>query len=167
MPQTQQVMRGNLAANPRFWPARAAEDGSRRSAYLEAIVYRNVPERDETGAIRHDEAGNVVYREPEKATVKFYGRTAEILHELDFRQGDPVVATGRLGQPDAFISQRDGQAYARTVINGETMQIDAIREAQRNSAAAAANESTMTDTATASADVTMDDPWNNPQGPVL
>lgn len=165
MPQTQQVMRGNLAANPRFWPARAAEDGSRRSAYLEAVIYRNMPERDESGAIRHDESGNVVYREPEKTTVKFYGRTAEILQGLDFRQGDPVVATGRLGQPDAFISQRDGQAYARTVINGETMQIDAIREAQRNNAATAANEAAMT--ATASAAATMDDSWSNLQGPVL
>lgn len=135
MPQTQQVMRGNLAVNPKFFPAGRTEDGAQRRAYLEAVIYRSVPQRDRDGNVRRDQDGNVVYGDPEKVTVKFWDRNAEILHGLDLRQGDPVVATGSLGQPDAYVSQRDGRAYARTVINGSTLQIDAIREAQRREAA--------------------------------
>lgn len=58
--------------------------------------------------------------------MKFWGRAAELLHGMDFRQGDAVVATGRMGDPDAFISQKDGKAYARPVVIGDSMQIDSI-----------------------------------------
>ena len=37
-----------------------------------------------------------------------------------------MVATGRMGDPDAFISQKDGKAYARPVVIGDSMQIDSI-----------------------------------------
>ncbi len=63
---------------------------------------------------------------PVRTTVKFWGQAAELLHGMDFRQGDAVVATGRMGDPDAFISQKDGKAYARPVVIGDSMQIDSI-----------------------------------------
>ena len=63
---------------------------------------------------------------PVKTTVKFWGQAAEILHGMDFRQGDAVVATGRMGDPDAFISKQDGKAYARPVVIGDSMQVDSI-----------------------------------------
>lgn len=172
MPQTQQVMRGYLAVNPKFFPAGRTDDGAQRRAYLEAVIYRSRPLRDESGDVRRGPDGSVEYGDPEKVTVKFWGRNAEILHDLDLRQGDPVVATGSLGAPEAFISQRDGRAYARTVINGTTLQIDAIREAQRREAAESAS-SGMERTAGASDAFAAgpaslaDDPWTNPQGPVL
>ena len=171
MPQTQQVMRGNLAVNPKFFPAGRTDDGAQRRAYLEAVVYRSVPRRDQDGNVQRGSDGSVVYGDPEKVTVKFWGRNAEILHDLDLRQGDPVVATGTLGQPDAFISQRDGRAYARTVINGSTLQIDAIREAQRREASEAAT-SGMERTADASTALgadpasMADDPWGADASPV-
>ena len=45
---------------------------------------------------------------------------------LNVSVGDAVVATGRMGDPDAFISQKDGKAYARPVVIGDSMQIDSI-----------------------------------------
>lgn len=164
-------MRGNLATNPKFFPAGRAEDGAQRRAYLEAVVYRSVPRRDQDGNVMHGPDGSAVYGDPEKVTVKFWGRNAEILRDLDLRQGDPVVATGTPGQPDAFISQRDGRAYARTVINGSTLQIDAIREAQRRERAEAASSGM--ERAAAASDMlgvdptsVADDPWDVDASPV-
>ncbi|WP_051264348.1 hypothetical protein [Bifidobacterium tsurumiense] len=168
MPQTQQVMRGNLAVNPKFFPAGRGEDGVQRRAYLEAVVYRSVPRRDQDGNVQRGSDGSVAYGDPEKVTVKFWGRNAEVLRDLDLRQGDPVVATGTPGQPDAFISQHDGRAYARTVINGSTLQIDAIREAQRREAATSGMERTAGASAALGADPASvaDDPWGADASPV-
>lgn len=121
MPQSMQVVRGLLAANPDYWPAKADADGTTSSAYLRATVYEDRPRvRQKDGSYTDNPLG------PVRTTVKFWGRAAELLHGMDFRQGDAVVATGRMGDPDAFISQKDGKAYARPVVIGDSMQIDSI-----------------------------------------
>lgn len=121
MPQSMQVVRGLLAANPDYWPAKADADGTTSSAYLRATVYEDRPRvRQKDGSYTDNPLG------PVRTTVKFWGQAAELLHGMDFRQGDAVVATGRMGDPDAFISQKDGKAYARPVVIGDSMQIDSI-----------------------------------------
>lgn len=121
MPQSMQVVRGLLAANPDYWPAKADADGTTSSAYLRATVYEDRPRvRQKDGSFADNPLG------PVRTTVKFWGRAAELLHGMDFRQGDAVVATGRMGDPDAFISQKDGKAYARPVVIGDSMQTDSI-----------------------------------------
>ena len=126
MPQSMQVVRGLLAANPDYWPAKTNADGTTSSAYLRATVYEDRPRvRQKDGSYTDNPLG------PVRTTVKFWGQAAELLHGMDFRQGDAVVATGRMGDPDAFISQKDGKAYARPVVIGDSMQIDSI-VSQRN-----------------------------------
>ena len=121
MPQSMQVVRGLLAANPDYWPAKTNADGTTSSAYLRATVYEDRPRvRQKDGSYTDNPLG------PVRTTVKFWGQAAELLHGMDFRQGDAVVATGRMGAPDAFISQKDGKAYARPVVIGDSMQIDSI-----------------------------------------
>ena len=121
MPQSMQVVRGLLAANPDYWPAKANADGTTSSAYLRATVYEDRPRvRQKDGSYTDNPLG------PVRTTVKFWGQAAELLHGMDFRQGDAVVATGRMDDPDAFISQKDGKAYARPVVIGDSMQIDSI-----------------------------------------
>ena len=103
MPQSMQVVRGLLAANPDYWPAKTNADGTTSSAYLRATVYEDRPRvRQKDGSYTDNPLG------PVRTTVKFWGQAAELLHGMDFRQGDAVVATGRMGDPDAFISQKDG-----------------------------------------------------------
>lgn len=68
MPQSMQVVRGLLAANPDYWPAKADADGTTSSAYLRATVYEDRPR----------------------------------------------------------VRQKDGKAYARPVVIGDSMQIDSI-----------------------------------------
>ena len=121
MPQSMQVVRGLLAANPDYWPAKTNADGTTSSAYLRATVYEDRPRvRQKDGSYTDNPLG------PVRTTVKFWGQAAELLHGMDFRQGDAVVATGRMGDPDAFISQKDGKAYARPVVIGDSMQIDSV-----------------------------------------
>lgn len=43
MPQSMQVVRGLLAANPDYWPAKTNADGTTSSAYLRATVYEDRP----------------------------------------------------------------------------------------------------------------------------
>ena len=96
-------------------------DGTTSSAYLRVTVYEDRPRvRQKDGSYTDNPLG------PVRTTVKFWGQAAELLHGMDFRQGDAVVATGRMGDPDAFISQKDGKAYARPVVIGDSMQIDSI-----------------------------------------
>ena len=97
MPQSMQVVRGLLAANPDYWPAKTNADGTTSSAYLRATVYEDRPRvRQKDGSYTDNPLG------PVRTTVKFWGQAAELLHGMDFRQGDAVVATGRMGDPDAY-----------------------------------------------------------------
>ncbi|MCI1644383.1 MAG: hypothetical protein LKI21_07585 [Bifidobacterium crudilactis] len=122
MPQTVSQVRGNLGANPKFFPANDAEH---RQAYWTANVYTNRRVKGADGNYQDDPRG------PEKNTVKFWGRTAETLNRLDLRQGDPVVATGYQGEPEAYISQQDNKPYAHNVLNGVTLCVDSVRVEQR------------------------------------
>ena len=89
MPQSMQVVRGLLAANPDYWPAKTNADGTTSSAYLRATVYEDRPRvRQKDGSYTDNPLG------PVRTTVKFWGQAAELLHGMDFRQGDAVVATG-------------------------------------------------------------------------
>lgn len=120
MPMTQQVMRGNLAADPKYWPASTREDGRERQAYAEAIVYRNRRVRLDDGSYTDAAKG------PEKVAVRFFGRDADDMNAAGFKSGDPVVATGSLADPDAYVDKA-GEARARTVINGESLSLDNLR----------------------------------------
>ncbi|RBP97868.1 hypothetical protein CRD60_04590 [Bifidobacterium aemilianum] len=125
MPNTQQVMRGNLGADPKYFPPKTRGDGSVQKAYLEAMVYRNRRIQQPDGSWADSPAG------PERVTVKFFGQNAELLNAAAFKKGDAVVATGTLGEPDAYISQKDNMAHARTVIIGDTLSSDEIRYQQK------------------------------------
>ena len=83
MPQSMQVVRGLLAANPDYWPAKTNADGTTSSAYLRATVYEDRPRvRQKDGSYTDNPLG------PVRTTVKFWGQAAELLHGMDFRQGD-------------------------------------------------------------------------------
>lgn len=125
MPKTMQVVRGNLAAAPTYWKASTAADGSAKPAYLTATVYEDRRIRQQDGSWIDNPAG------PTKTTVKFWGASADILAAQNYRQGDAVVVTGRVGEPDAYISDKDHQAHARQVILGDSMQIDTITMSRR------------------------------------
>ena len=91
----------SLAANPDYWPAKADADGTTSSAYLRATVYEDRPRvRQKDGSYTDNPLG------PVRTTVKFWGRAAELLHGMDFRQGDAVVATGRMGDPTPSSARR-------------------------------------------------------------
>ncbi|OZG59885.1 hypothetical protein BLEM_2060 [Bifidobacterium lemurum] len=125
MAQTMITVRGNLGANPDFLPAKTAEDGTLMQAKLSATVYENRRVRLADGTWQDDPRG------PLKTTIQLFGRTAETAHRLDMRQGDPVVAGGSLAEPAAFVSPKDGELAARTVITASWLSFDSIRLQQR------------------------------------
>lgn len=130
MPKTMQVVRGNLAAAPDYWAGKQTPDGQAKPSFLSATVYEERPRvRQQDGSWVDNPLG------PVKTTVKFWGAAADIVHAQNMRQGDSVVVTGRMGEPDAYISERDGQAHARLVLLGDSMQLDAIMMARRAAAA--------------------------------
>ena len=74
MPQSMQVVRGLLAANPDYWPAKTNADGTTSSAYLRATVYEDRPRvRQKDGSYTDNPLG------PVRTTVKFWGQAAELL----------------------------------------------------------------------------------------
>ena len=59
MPQPMQVVRGLLAANPDYWPAKTNADGTTSSAYLRATVYEDRPRvRQKDGSYTDNPLGN-------------------------------------------------------------------------------------------------------------
>jgi hypothetical protein len=120
MPSMQQVVRGNLAADPKYWPKGVRQDGREHQAYAEATVYRNRRIQQADGTYADSPKG------PEKTSVRFFGHDAEMLDATGFKQGDPVVATGMLSDPEAYVDKA-GNAQARNVINGDTMSLDSLR----------------------------------------
>lgn len=125
MPQVMVVVRGNLGGNPDFLPAKVSDDGTGLPASLRMTVYedrRRIPAAD--GEWSDDPRG------PIRVTVRMSGRAAELVHRIDLRQGDPVVAVGRLDDPDAFVT-RDGAAAARLVVRASVVTLDSMRLRQR------------------------------------
>lgn len=120
MASTMTVMRGRLAADPRFFPAHTGQDGDQKQAYAEVPVYRSRRVQDSDGQWGEDPRG------PEKAKAKFFGRDAELLNAAGFHKGDPVVVTGSQGEPESFIT-KEGQADSIQVINGDTLNLDSFR----------------------------------------
>lgn len=60
MPQSMQVVRGLLAANPDYWPAKTNADGTTSSAYLRATVYEDRPRvRQKDGSYTDNPLGPV------------------------------------------------------------------------------------------------------------
>jgi single-stranded DNA-binding protein len=125
---TQQVMRGNLASDPKYWPATTTEDGRSRQAYGEATIYRNRRIQLKDGTYADSPKG------PEKVAVKFWGRDADLMHQAGFKSGDPVVAAGNMGDSDAY-ADREGNPVARAVINGDSISMDSMRIAASQKAA--------------------------------
>ena len=120
MPWLRQVVRGNLAADPKYWPKGVRQDGREHQAYAEATVYRNRRIQQADGTYADSPKG------PEKTSVRFFGHDAEMLDATGFKQGDPVVATGALSDPEAYVDKA-GNAQARNVVNGDTMSLDSLR----------------------------------------
>lgn len=120
MPSMQQVVRGNLAADPKYWPKGVRQDGREHQAYAEATVYRNRRIQQADGTYADSPKG------PEKTSVRFFGHDAEMLDASGFKQGDPVVATGTLSDPEAYIDKA-GVAQACNVVNGDTLSLDSLR----------------------------------------
>ena len=134
MPAIMQTMRGNLAADPTFMAAREpTADSPAKKAFAELQVYRNHRVRQPDGSWADSSKG------PEKVSVKFFGRDAELVNASNFHQGDPVCVAGSLGEPEAFTT-REGKVQARNVIIGDTVCLDSMRvtaqtlkgEAQQN-----------------------------------
>ena len=125
MAQATITVRGNLGATPDFLPAKAADDGTVLQARLSAVVYESRRVRTPDGRWEDDPRG------PVKAKIQLFGRNAEIVHRLGMQQGDPVIAGGTLTDPAAFVSPRDGEMDARTVINAAWLVFDSIRVEQR------------------------------------
>ena len=126
MAQATITVRGNLGATPDFLPAKTADDGTVLQARLSAVVYESRRVRTPEGRWEDDPRG------PVKTKVQLFGRNAEIVHRLGMQQGDPVIAGGTLGDPAAFVSPRDGEMDARTVINASWLVLDSIRVEQRH-----------------------------------
>lgn len=126
MAQATITVRGNLGATPDFFPAKTADDGTVLQARLSAVVYESRRVRTPEGRWEDDPRG------PVKTKVQLFGRNAEIVHRLGMQQGDPVIAGGTLGDPTAFVSPRDGEMDARTVINASWLVFDSIRVEQRH-----------------------------------
>lgn len=132
MPQAMVVVRGNLGGNPDFLPAKVNDDGEGLPASLRMTVYedrRRLPAGD--GEWSEDPRG------PVRVTVRLSGRGAELVHRIDLRQGDPVLAVGRLDDPDAFAT-RDGLPAARLVLRASVVTLDSMRLRQREERLAAA-----------------------------
>lgn len=121
MPTMMQTMRGNLAADPTFMAAReATADSPAKKAFAELQVYQNHRVLQQDGSWADSPKG------PEKVSVKFFGRDAELVSASNFHQGDPVCVAGGLGEPEAFTT-RDGKVQARNVIIGDTVCLDSMR----------------------------------------
>lgn len=121
MPAMMQTMRGNLAADPTFMAAREATAASpAKKAFAELQVYQNHRILQPDGSWADSPKG------PEKVSVKFFGRDAELVNASNFHQGDPVCVAGSLGEPEAFTT-RDGKVQARNVIMGDTVCLDSMR----------------------------------------
>lgn len=56
------------------------------------------------------------------------------MHQAGFKSGDPVVAAGSMGDPDAY-ADREGNPVARAVINGDSISMDSMRIAASQKAA--------------------------------
>ena len=125
MAQATITVRGNLGATPDFLPAKTADDGTVLQARLSAVVYESRRVRTPERRWEDDPRG------PVKTKVQLFGRNAEIVHRLGMQQGDPVIAGGTLTDPAAFVSPRDGEMDARTVINAAWLVFDSIRVEQR------------------------------------
>lgn len=142
MPAMMQTMRGNLAADPTFMAAReATADSPAKKAFAELQVYQNHRVQQPDGSWADSPRG------PEKVSVKFFGRDAELVNASNFHQGDPVCVAGTPGEPEAFTT-RDGKVQARNVIMGDTVCLDSMRvTAQALKGEAPQNQYTSTATA--------------------
>lgn len=162
MPEMMQTVRGNLAADPRCMPAReATNDSPAKKAFAELQVYRNRREQRPDGSWADSPKG------PEKVSVKFFGRSAELVQAANFHKGDPVCVAGASGEPEAFTT-KDGRVQARNVIMGETVCLDSLRQtAIALKGESQQNQNTATATATATQQQAAaqggPDPWEEAQ----
>lgn len=123
MPQSMQVVRGLLAANPDYWPAKTNADGTTSSAYLRATVYEDRPRvRQKDGSYTDNPLG------PVRTTVKFWGQVSQRIQlarerkRQDKEQAGAVADAGRTDpwtdQVDASRGEYVGDGVPRT-FNGE------------------------------------------------
>lgn len=113
------AVRGNLAANPRFWPERKDEDGHVLQARWTATVIENRRVRGADGEWRDDPDGGI------PVTVTAYGARAMTLDRCDMHCGDPVVAVGEQVTTEAYTT-RDGEPAARMCLTALAVCYDTI-----------------------------------------
>ncbi len=113
------AVRGNLAANPRFWPERKDEDGHVLQARWAAVVIETRRVRGADGEWRDDPDGGI------PVTVTAYGARAMTLDRCDMHCGDPVVAVGEQVATEAYAT-RDGEPAARMCLTALAVCYDTI-----------------------------------------
>lgn len=157
MPAMMQTMRGNLAADPTYMAAREpTADSPAKKAFAELQVYQNHRVQQPDGSWADSPKG------PEKVSVKFFGRDAELVNASNFHKGDPVCVAGSLGEPEAFTT-RDGKIRARNVIIGDTVCLDSMRvTSQALKGGAPQNQYASTAAATATRHQTADQGYQDP-----
>lgn len=124
-----QTVRGNLAANPVFFPERPDEDGTLMPARWSATILENRRVRDAQGGWTDDPAG------PTAVSVNAYGNTAMTLARCDIRRGDPVVAAGTDVHAGAYLT-REGAPAARLTLTAQLVCFDTAMLRRRSERAA-------------------------------
>lgn len=113
------TVRGNLAANPRFWSERTNEDGQVLQARWAATVIENRRVRGEDGEWRDAPDGGI------PITIVAYGARAMTLDRCDMHCGHPVVAVGEQVATEAYTT-RDGEPAARMCLTALAVCYDTI-----------------------------------------
>ena len=126
MPNTETTLKatGNLADTPRIFPATQG-----RQAMASLRILRDEQRYDrKTG--RWADTGTT-----QETQCRAYGAVAEAIAWMTqqgiLRKGSQVIATGRLGEPAAFI-RKTGEAGAVNTLTIDTLSIDSIRDAWKH-----------------------------------
>lgn len=125
--QAMQTVRGNLAANPVFWPEKPDDRGVMLPARWSATVLESRRVRGADGEWRDDPRG------PVAVAVNVYGSAAMTLARCDMHRGDPVVAIGEQVRVDSYMT-REGEPAARFELTAAAVCFDTIllrRRAER------------------------------------
>lgn len=131
------MVRGNVGAAPDYFAAHNRPDGSMAQSKWSMCVYEQRRRLTAQGTYVPDPKGAL------KVTVQVFGAKADLLHRLDIRQGDPIVAWGSIADPAAYMT-RSGVPGARLVLTAEYVGFDTLRlqaradreQAQQSSGAA-------------------------------
>lgn len=117
--RSMQVVRGNLAADPVFFPPSPDEQGELMAARYAITVMENRRVRDADGAWKDDPRG------PLAVSVNAYGGTATVLARCDLHRGDPVIAVGEQVRAEGYLT-RDGHPAAKISLTAVAVCFDTV-----------------------------------------